>query len=108
MGGKDKIKVNARIMAATNKDLKAMVKDGRFWRGFVLSAEYCIHILPPLRSRRQDIPQLIDYLLTKINLDLHKKIIGISDEVMDIFMQIQLAGQCPRTGESAGARLVSS
>jgi two-component system response regulator AtoC len=48
--------------------------------------------LPPLRSRSQDIPQLIDYLLAKINLDLHKKIIGVSGEMMGIFMKYQWPG----------------
>ena len=48
--------------------------------------------LPPLRTRHQDIPQLIDYLLAKINLDLHKKIIGVSDEMMEIFMNYNWPG----------------
>ena len=48
--------------------------------------------IPPLRSRKQDIQPLIDYLLAKINLDLQKKIIGVSDEVMEIFMNYNWPG----------------
>src|SRR5664280_3269881 len=48
--------------------------------------------LPPLRTRHQDIPQLIDYLLTKINLDLHKKVIGVSGDRMEIFMKYNWPG----------------
>ena len=48
--------------------------------------------LPPLRARIQDIPSLIDYLLAKINLDLHKKVIGVSDEMMEIFMNYNWPG----------------
>jgi two-component system response regulator AtoC len=48
--------------------------------------------LPPLRTRNQDIPQLIDYLLAKINLDLHKKVIGVSAEMMEIFMKYHWPG----------------
>ncbi len=92
VGGKEKVKVNARIMAATNKDLKALVKEGKFRDDLYYRLNIVSITPPPLRARRQDIPPLIDYLLTKINLDLHKKIIGVSDEVMEIFMQYTWPG----------------
>jgi two-component system response regulator AtoC len=92
VGGKDKVKVNARIMAATNKDLKTLVKEGKFRDDLYYRLNIVSITLPPLRSRRQDIPQLIDYLLAKINLDLHKKIIGVSDEMMEIFMNYNWPG----------------
>jgi two-component system response regulator AtoC len=92
VGGKDMFKVNARIMAATNKDLKTLVKEGKFRDDLYYRLNIVSITLPPLRSRRQDIPQLIDYLLAKINLDLHKKIIGVSDEMMEIFMNYNWPG----------------
>ncbi len=92
VGGKDKVKVNARIMAATNKDLKTLVKEGKFRDDLYYRLNIVSITLPPLRLRRQDIPSLIDYLLSKINLDLHKKVIGISDEMMDIFMNYNWPG----------------
>ena len=92
VGGKDKVKVNARIMAATNKDMKTLVKEGKFRDDLYYRLNIVSITLPPLRSRRQDIPQLIDYLLAKINLDLHKKIIGVSDEMMEIFMNYNWPG----------------
>ena len=92
VGGKEKVKVNARIMAATNKDLKALAKEGKFRDDLYYRLNIVSITLPPLRTRRQDIPPLIDYLLTKINLDLHKKIIGVSDEVMTIFMKYNWPG----------------
>ena len=92
VGGKEKVKVNARILAATNKDLKALVKEGKFRDDLYYRLNIVSINLPPLRARRQDIPGLIDYLLAKINLDLHKKVIGVSDEVMDIFMKYSWPG----------------
>ena len=92
VGGKDRVKVNARIMAATNKDLKLMVKEGKFRDDLYYRLNIVAINLPPLRSRRQDIPPLIDYLLSKINLDLHKKIIGVSGEMMDKFMSYEWPG----------------
>jgi two-component system response regulator AtoC len=92
VGGKDRVKVNARIIAATNQDLRILIEEGKFrddlfYRLNVVS----IHI-PPLRDRRDDIAPLIDHLLAKINLDLNKRILEISDDVMDVFMKYNWPG----------------
>jgi two-component system response regulator AtoC len=92
VGGKDRVKVNARIIAATNRDLRILIEEGKFrddlfYRLNVVS----IHI-PPLRDRRDDIAPLIDHLLAKINLDLNKRILEISDDVMDVFMKYNWPG----------------
>ncbi|HON58375.1 MAG TPA: sigma-54 dependent transcriptional regulator [Smithella sp.] len=92
VGGKDKVKVNARIIAATNKDLKSLVKEGKFRDDLYYRLNIVSIHLPPLRARKQDIPHLVDYLLAKINLELHKKIIGVSDEMMEIFMNYHWPG----------------
>jgi len=92
VGGKDKIKVHARIMTATNKDLKTLVREGKFRDDLFYRLNIVAINIPPLRYRKQDIPPLIDYLLAKINLDLQKKIIGVSDEVMEIFMNYDWPG----------------
>ncbi len=65
VGGKDRVKVHARIMAATNKDLKLMVKEGKFRDDLYYRLNIVAINLPPLRTRRQDIPPLIDYLLVE-------------------------------------------
>jgi two-component system response regulator AtoC len=92
VGGKDKVKVNARIIAATNKDLKTLVKEGKFRDDLYYRLNIVAINLPPLRARKQDIPHLVDYLLAKINVELHKKIIGVSDEVMEMFMNYHWPG----------------
>jgi two-component system response regulator AtoC len=92
VGGKDRVKVHARIMAATNKDLKLMVKEGKFRDDLYYRLNIVAINLPPLRTRRQDIPHLIDYLLSKINLDLHKKIVSVSGEMMEKFMTYSWPG----------------
>jgi two-component system response regulator AtoC len=92
VGGKDRVKVNARIIAATNRELKRLIEEGKFrddlfYRLNVVS----IHI-PPLRERKEDIAPLVDHLLAKINLDLNKRILGISDEVTVAFMKYDWPG----------------
>lgn len=92
VGGKDRVKVNARIIAATNKDLKLMVKEGKFRDDLFYRLNVVAIYIPPLRERRDDIALLVDYLLAKINKDLHKKVMGISREMMDVFMKYSWPG----------------
>lgn len=92
VGGKDRVKVNARIIAATNRDLKTLVQEGLFRSDLFYRLNIVLINIPPLRDRSEDIPHLVDYLLTKINRDLHKHIAGISDEVMDVFLKYAWPG----------------
>ncbi|MBN1548136.1 MAG: sigma-54-dependent Fis family transcriptional regulator [Syntrophaceae bacterium] len=87
VGGKDRVKVNARIIAATNKDLKQMVKEGKFRDDLFYRLNIVAITIPPLRERRDDIPLLVDYLIAKINRDLHKKVMGVSPEMMEVFLK---------------------
>ena len=92
VGGKDRIQVHARIIAATNKDLKTLVKEGKFRDDLFYRLNFVVITIPPLRERTDDIPVLVDYLLAKINIDLHKRIAGISDEMMEIFLKYRWPG----------------
>jgi two-component system, NtrC family, response regulator AtoC len=92
VGGKDRIRVHARIIAATNKDLRTLVREGRFRDDLFYRLNIVAITLPPLRERKEDIPLLIDYLLAKINMDLHKRIAGISDEMLEIFQSYSWPG----------------
>lgn len=80
------IKVDIRIIAATNRDLEAMVREGRFredlyWRLNVIP----IH-LPPLRERKDDIPLLLSYFLRIFNEKRGGRIEGFSPEAMDLLI----------------------
>jgi len=92
VGGKDRVKVNARIITATNKDLRTLVKEGKFRDDLFYRLNIVSINIPPLRERREDIPPLVDYLITKINCDLHKRVLGVSDELMDIFLRYSWPG----------------
>ncbi|MBP8696133.1 MAG: sigma-54-dependent Fis family transcriptional regulator [Syntrophobacterales bacterium] len=92
VGGKDRVKVRARIIAATNRDLKALVKEGKFRDDLYYRLNIVTITLPPLRERREDLPLLVDFLIKKINKDLHKNIAGVSPDMMDVFMQYRWPG----------------
>jgi two-component system response regulator AtoC len=87
VGGKDRVKVNARIIAATNKDLRKMVQEGTFRDDLFYRLNIVSIHIPPLRERREDLAPLVEYLLKKANRELHKKIAGVSDEMMNIFLR---------------------
>src|ERR1700741_3678670 len=80
VGGTFEIPIDVRVVAATNRDLRAMVGDGRFrddlyYRINVLSID-----VPPLRERREDIPVLIDYFVKKHTRNTSRLIKGLAPE----------------------------
>lgn len=87
LGGTVPIKLNARIIAASNKDLASEVKAGRFRQDLF----YRIHVIPinipPLRERLECIPHLVDYFLRQYGQIMNKKAARISDAGMDRILQ---------------------
>ncbi len=86
LGGIEPVKVNVRIVAATNRNLADLVKAGLFREDLYYRIRV-IHLqLPTLRERREDIPLLVDHLVTKLNRLQGKDIAGVSDGVMTRLM----------------------
>ncbi len=78
VGGNQPIKVDFRAVAATNKDLEALIEDGRF-RPDLYYRLNVFHIhLPALRDRREDIPLLVDHFVRKFSLSMNKKITRVA------------------------------
>jgi two-component system response regulator AtoC len=92
VGGKEKIKANVRVIAATNKNLEELIKVGKFRKDLYYRLKVISIKVPPLRERMQDIPPLVQYLLNKISTNLHKNIIGVSPKVMDVLMNYPWPG----------------
>jgi len=92
VGGKDTISVNARIIAATNKDLRIMIRDKMFRDDLYYRLNIVSIMIPPLRERVEDLESLVAYLLAKISNELHKRIIKVSDEMMETFRRYNWPG----------------
>ena len=82
VGGSKTIKVNVRLVAATNRNLEQMVKDGKFREDLYYRLNVIPIDLPPLRERGEDIKQLVNFFLER-SIRNHKKMVTITDEAMD-------------------------
>lgn len=92
LGASESIKINVRVIAATNKDLAEQVRVGAF-REDLLYRVRVIHLrLPGLRERREDIPLLVHHLVAKFNRLQGKGVAGLSDEVLARLMSHDYPG----------------
>lgn len=92
LGGIQPLKVNVRVVAATNRTLSELVKAGTFREDLYYRIRV-IHLqLPTLRERREDIPLLVDHLIGRFNRLQGKDVTGVSDEVMARLMDHEFPG----------------
>ena len=92
LGGTEPLKVDIRVVAATNKDLAELVRQGKF-REDLFYRIRIIHLkLPALRERREDIPLLVDRMVSKFNRLQGKDIAGVSEEVIVQLMEHNYPG----------------
>src|SRR4249920_771765 len=84
VGGRDILKADVRILAATNQDLEKSVKEKRFREDLYFRLKVIPIYLPPLRERRGDIQQLIGYFIDKINREMGLQISGVSPEALKL------------------------
>ena len=92
LGGSEPIAVDVRLIAATHRDLQAAIRDGSFREDLYYRLNVVALHLPPLRSRRPDIPPLIDHLLERINRENDTGVTGVSREVLEAFLRYPWPG----------------
>ncbi len=92
LGGVSPIKVNVRVVAATNKDLEAAVKDGVFREDLYYRLNVYSIYLPPLRERRPDVPLLADHFVEKYARAHGKDVRRIATSAIDMLMSYHWPG----------------
>lgn len=91
VGGTKYKKIDARVIAATNKDLEGLVKEKKFRKDLFFRLNVVPIYIPPLRERPEDIPYLILFFLNKYNKKYKKKV-SISPDAVDTLLKYQFPG----------------
>jgi DNA-binding NtrC family response regulator len=92
VGGNKTIKVNIRIIAASNRDLQEEVRQGVFREDLYYRLNVVIIKLPPLRDRRDDIPFLVNFFIEKYSQKYHMRVKGISQKAMNLLINYEWTG----------------
>ena len=92
VGAHSPIKINVRIIAATNRNLEREVAEGRFRLDLYYRLNVFPILLPPLRNRKEDLPALTDYFINCYNRKAGKKITGVADKVLKKMMAYDWPG----------------
>jgi DNA-binding NtrC family response regulator len=92
VGGLSDIRVNVRVVAATNRNLEEEVKSGKFREDLFYRLQVMPVLLPPLRERRGDVPLLAAYYIDRFNREFRKKVRGLSAAAARMIDQYQWPG----------------
>ena len=92
IGRNKKIKIDIRLVASTNRDLAKEIKNKNFRSDLYYRLNVVQIKLPPLRDRKSDIPLLVTHFLDKFSQRENKNVIGVSPDVMDVFLNYSWPG----------------
>ncbi|MEN6615594.1 MAG: sigma-54 dependent transcriptional regulator [Syntrophorhabdus sp.] len=92
LGGSHPLKIDVRIIAATNRNLDDEVQKGAFREVLYYRLNVVNIIIPPLRERKEDIPLLVDFFLKKYNTKHKKNVKGVSREARDMLVKYDYPG----------------
>ena len=92
LGGKKDVRVDVRVLAATNKNIEEAVNSGRFREDLFYRLNVVNVTIPPLRDRKEEIPIFVEYFLDKFGKKYRKTVKPLSDQFMKVFLQYQWLG----------------
>ncbi|OYD16186.1 hypothetical protein CH330_03490 [candidate division WOR-3 bacterium JGI_Cruoil_03_51_56] len=86
VGGVEPIESDVRVVAATNKNLEELMQQGKFRKDLFYRLNAVESVLPALRERKEDIPEFVQYFITRSNQEYARNVLGAGDEVMGCFL----------------------
>jgi putative PEP-CTERM system response regulator len=92
VGGSKTIKVDVRLITATNRELNQLLRKGEFREDLYYRINVVPIVIPPLRERKEDIPLLLDHFIKKFNEENNKKVKGLSKETLERIMNYDWPG----------------
>jgi len=108
VGGEKLVKVDVRIICATNRDLKQMTRDGKFREDLYYRLAVVPVTLPPLRERKGDIPLLVEHFFDRFADDITNKPAGISPEALVILTDYPWPGNVRELGNAIQYGIIKS
>ena len=92
IGGEREVKAGCRILCATNKNLERMVEEGKFRRDLFYRINVVNILVPPLRERKEDIPVLVDYFMSRYTQMYNREIMKITPTLMELLLNYSWPG----------------
>ncbi len=92
VGGSKTIKVDVRLITATNRDLNQLIKKGGFREDLYYRINVVPIVIPPLREKKEDIPLLLEHFIKKFNSENNKKVKGVSKEAFELMTNYDWPG----------------
>ncbi|KNY28092.1 sigma-54-dependent transcriptional regulator [Pseudobacteroides cellulosolvens] len=92
VGGTEVIKADVRVIAATNRDLEKMVQEGTFREDLLYRLKIIPIQIPALRERKEDIPQLVDYFISKFVKEMNKEPVKMYEDALNILTNYDFPG----------------
>jgi len=105
LGGKKDIRVDVRVLVATNKNIEESVRNGQFREDLYYRLNVVNITIPPLRERKEEIPIFVEYFLDKFGKKYQKEVHPLSDKIMKTFYRYHWSGNV-RELENVIQRLV--
>ncbi|HEY7728326.1 MAG TPA: sigma-54 dependent transcriptional regulator [Candidatus Eisenbacteria bacterium] len=106
LGGAKPVRVDFRVLCATNQDLEQLTKEGRFREDLYFRINVVSIILPPLRERREDIPLLAQHLLGKYAQEMNRPFTGFDPSAMDLLVRYDWPGNVRELANAVERALV--
>jgi nitrogen regulation protein NR(I) len=92
LGGSERITSDVRVIVATNKDLEKAIREGTFRQDLYYRLKVVTLHLPPLRERKEDIPELVRYFLQRFRADINRDVLDISPKSLENLMRYHWPG----------------
>jgi DNA-binding NtrC family response regulator len=92
LGGSKTMKVDVRLITATNRDLNQLLRTGEFREDLFYRINVVPIVIPPLRERKEDIPLLVDYFIRKFNEENSKRVKGMSPQALELMRDYDWPG----------------
>jgi nitrogen regulation protein NR(I) len=92
LGGSERITSDVRVIVATNKDLEKAIREGTFRQDLYYRLKVVTLHLPPLRERKEDIPELVRYFLQRFRADINREVLDISPKSLENLMRYPWPG----------------